>query len=141
MLSAQIALGRLIEIEAVGPTGQDPTIVDLLVRLDQAPGSRLRAIELSRQLLMSPSHISRTLDRAVADGLVERHADPDDRRASLVALTTKGREVVKDLAPRLEAIVDRVIHQTLSADEADSLVEFLERIESAACQPCEEDGP
>ena len=64
MLSAQIALGRLIDNEAVAPTGEDPTTVDLLTRLDQAPGSRLRAVELSRQLLLSPSHISRTIDKA-----------------------------------------------------------------------------
>ena len=89
--SAQTALARLIETEAVEPTGHDPTTLDLLVRLDQAPGNRLRAIELSRQLLMSPSHISRTIDRAEAAGLVERGADPDDRRASQVVLTTRAR--------------------------------------------------
>lgn len=139
MLSAQTAVGRLIENEAIEPIGQDPTVVDLLIRLDQAPQNRLRAIELSRQLLKSPSHISRTIDRAEAAGLVERGPDPDDRRASQVGLTIAGREVVEDFAPRLEAIVGRVIHQTLSADETDSLVELLGRIESAACEPCPDD--
>ena len=136
LLSAQIALARLIDTEAVEPTGQDPTTLDLLTRLDQAPGNRLRAIELSRQLLMSPSHISRTVDRAEASGLVERRADPDDRRASQVILTTGGREVLVRFAPRLQTVIDRVIAQTLSGAEVDLLVEFLGRIQQAACEPC-----
>ncbi len=139
MLSAQTAVARLIDIEAVAPTGHDPTILDLLTRLDQAPDGRLRAVELSRQLLKSPSHISRTIDRAAAAGLVERSPDPEDRRASQVCLTPPGRDVVADFAPRLTAIVDRVIHQTLTADEVDLLVSLLGRVEDAACQPCPEE--
>ncbi|MEM7326845.1 MAG: MarR family winged helix-turn-helix transcriptional regulator [Actinomycetota bacterium] len=135
LLSAQTALGRLIDTDAVEPTGQDPTTVDLLVRLDQAPGHRLRAVELSRQLLMSPSHISRTIDRAEAAGLVERATDPDDRRASLVVLTAEGRRTLEDFAPRLEALIDRVIGETLTRAEADSLIELLGRIERASASP------
>ncbi len=141
LLSAQTALARLIDNEAVAPIGQDPTIVDLLVRLDQATHNRLRAIELSRQLLLSPSHISRTIDRAEEAELVERGPDPDDRRASQVTLTPAGRKVVEGFAPRFEAIIDRVIGQTLSDSEVDTLVDLLGRIEAAACQPCPEDMP
>lgn len=134
LLSAQTALGRLIESQAVTATGHDATIVDLLVRLDQAPHNRLRAIELSRQLLLSPSHISRTIDRAETAGLVARSADPSDRRASQVELTDPGRAVITEFAPRLEAIIDRVITQQLTTEEADSLVELLGRIEAASSQ-------
>lgn len=134
LLAAQTALGRLIDLEAVEPIGQDPTTVDLLTRLDQAPGNRLRAVELSRQLLKSPSHISRTLDRAEALGLVERGPDPDDRRASQISMTSAGRSVVRDFSPRLKAIIDRVVNDTLSVSEIDTLVQLLERLEDAACQ-------
>jgi len=139
ILAAQTALGRLIDAEAVEPTGQDPTTLDLLTRLDQAPVNRLRAVELSRQLLMSPSHISRTIDRAESAGLVERGEDPDDRRASQVLLTSAGREILKSFAPRLETVIDRVIHETLSKADTDTLVELLGRIERAALQPSDED--
>lgn len=132
LLSAQIALSRVITCDAVAVTGQDPTIIDLLVRLDQAPDNRLRAVELSRKLLMSPSHISRMIDRAEGAGLVERRADPDDRRATQVALTDHGREVVSEFAPHLEAVIERVVHQTLSRAEAGTLMELLGRIEQAA---------
>ena len=132
MLSAQIALGRLIDRSAVAPTGYDPTLIDLLVRLDQAPGNRLRGVDLSRQLLLSPSHVSRMIDRAEAADLVRRSADPDDRRASRVTLTQRGRAVLADFAPRLEAVIEQVIHRNLLPAEAETLVELLGRIERAA---------
>ncbi len=132
MLSAQIALGRLIEKSAVAPTGYDPTLIDLLVRLDQASGNRLRGVDLSRQLLLSPSHVSRMIDRAEAAGLVRRNADPNDRRASLVTLTHRGRAVLVDFAPRLEAVIERVIHRNLLPAETETLVELLGRIARAA---------
>jgi DNA-binding MarR family transcriptional regulator len=141
LLSAQTALARLIDTQAVGPTGHDPTTVDLLTRLDQAPGNRLRAIELSRQLAMSPSHISRTIDRAEASGLVERGADPDDRRASQVTLTNPGRRVLEDFAPRLQSIINRVVIQEFSDSEIDTLVALLGRIEQAAREPCADQDP
>lgn len=134
LLSAQIALGRLIDDVAVSPTGHDPTVVDLLVRLDQAPNRRLRAVELSRQLMKSPSHVSRMLDRAESDGLVEREPDQNDRRASQVVLTEQGHNVLVDFAPRLEAIIHRVIDQTLEPAEIDSLVAALGKIEVAASE-------
>ena len=134
MLSAQIALGRLIERRAVPPTGYDPTLIDLLVRLDQAPGNRLRGVDLSRQLLLSPSHVSRMIDRAEAAGLVQRNPDPNDRRASQVVLTQHGHAVLVDFAPRLEAVIEQVIRQNLDAAEAATLVELLGRIERAAIE-------
>lgn len=140
-MAAQIALGALIRSEAVSPTGLDPTMLDLLVRLDQAPENRLRAVELSRQLMMSPSHISRTIDRAEALGLVARESDPDDRRATRLNMTATGRTAVEQFAPYLEAVINRVIYATLTPQEIDNLVELLGRIEDAACQPCPEEAP
>ena len=132
LLSAQIALSRVIGCDAVDRTGQDPTIIDLLVRLDQAPNNRLRAVELSRQLLLSPSHISRMIDRAEHAGLIERNADPSDRRATQILLTSQGRDILTEFAPHLEAVIERVIDHTLTPPETETLVELLGRIEQAA---------
>ena len=137
LLAAETALGRRIQDDAVAATGHDPTVVDLLTRLDQAPENRLRAVELSRQLLMSPSHISRVIDRAEAAGLVERCADPLDRRASQVAITAAGHAVIEDFAPRLRAVIDAVIHASLSPAEVDTLVDLLGRIETTAAGTAE----
>lgn len=138
LLAAHIALSRLIDDEAVAPTGADPTALDLLTRLDQTPGNQMRAVELSRQLLLSPSHVSRTIDKVEAAGLVVRSHDPTDRRASQVGLTDAGRLVLEDFSPRLEGIIDRVITRVLTEDENQTLIELLRKVEKAACSPRDE---
>lgn len=132
LLSAWSALAAAIDHHAVTGTGQDPTTVDLLLRLELSSERRLRAVELCRALQLSPSHVSRTLDRAEAAGLVARRPDPGDRRASLVAITETGRAVVEHFGPRLSALLNRVIFDSLSPDEIEALVTYLGRIEVAA---------
>lgn len=132
LLGAQLALGSAIERCAMDGLDHDPTTVDLLLRLYLEPENRLRAVDLCQQLVKSPSHISRILDRAEQAGLVSRSPDPGDRRASLVTLTDDGRAVVERFGPRLTAVLDHTIHRTLDPEEIDTLVELLERIEVAA---------
>ena len=132
VLATHIALGKIIEAEAVAPTGYDPVILDLLTRLDLAEGNSLRASEICQQLMLSPSHISRMLDRAEATQLVKRMPDPDDRRAARVVLTDKGRKVVEKFAPLLEGLIERVVFEALSKDEIEKLVDYLERLEASA---------
>lgn len=132
LLAAQIALGAAIERRAVAATGRDATTLDLLVRLGLAPERQLRAIDLCDQLKLSPSHVSRMLDRAEDAGLVTREPDPGDRRAKIVVLTPRGRAVASDFAPRLHTVLQHTIHDVLDAREIDRLVELLTRIEQAA---------
>lgn len=49
--------------------------------------------ELARRLDRDPSTITRFVDRAVADGLLERRAGTADRRQRMVVPTPRGREV------------------------------------------------
>lgn len=49
---------------------------------------------LARTLMLSPAGMTNRVDRLVARDLVERRADPDDRRSLLVVLTATGRELV-----------------------------------------------
>lgn len=138
ILAANIAIGAVLDADAVADAGHDPTILDLLVRIDLAPGQALRAVELCRQLRLSPSHISRSIDKAAASGLVERRPDPADRRAKVVSLLPVGREVVAGFAPKLEAVLRDVIFETLSSGEVDTLVELLGRVEAAAVRRLED---
>jgi len=131
LLGAQLAVARAIEARAVARTGHDPTTLDLLVRLDIAQEGSLRAVELCRQLMLSPSHVSRRLDRAEQAGLVNRVPDPEDRRAQRVSLSAEGRRVVTEFAPRLGEVVNEVTGG-LEAREIDLLVDLLGRIEGAA---------
>ena len=56
-------------------------------------GGRLGLSDLASALLLSPSGLSRLLDRMEASGLVRREPDPHDARASVAVITTSGATV------------------------------------------------
>ena len=68
-------------------------------------------------------------------GLVERTPDPTDRRANKVIMTDAGREVVARVAPHIAGTLDRIIHDTLTPGEIDTLIKLLGRIEHEARSP------
>jgi DNA-binding MarR family transcriptional regulator len=70
---------------------------DLLANLEREDGQTLAA--LSRRMLVTAGNLTGLVDRAERDGVVERRADPSDRRLSRVYLTNKGRELITQLLP------------------------------------------
>jgi DNA-binding MarR family transcriptional regulator len=56
----------------------------------------LRAATLSDALRSDPSTVSRQVAALVKDGLLERRSDPEDGRASLLALTPKAEVVLAE---------------------------------------------
>jgi DNA-binding MarR family transcriptional regulator len=63
---------------------------DVLLRLVGAPERALRMTDLAEKVLLSPSGLTRLVDRLVAKGLVQRRVDPDDGRVALARLTEEG---------------------------------------------------
>jgi DNA-binding MarR family transcriptional regulator len=133
LLRAESDLANAINTHAVATTDYDATTLDLLVRLSQSSAKRMRGVELCGQLHKSPSHVSRLVDRAEAKGLVERVPDPDDRRAHLITLTAEGDAEVAEFLPHLNDVLQKVIFDTLSKDEIQTLIGLLSRISAAAC--------
>jgi DNA-binding MarR family transcriptional regulator len=71
---------------------------DVLLRLARAPDRALRMSDLSERVLLSPSGLTRLVDRLVAMGLVKRGADPADGRVALASLTDEGMRLLKRAA-------------------------------------------
>ncbi|MGI9612452.1 MAG: MarR family winged helix-turn-helix transcriptional regulator [Acidimicrobiales bacterium] len=132
ILGAHIALTAALGTEGVAGTEHDQQTIDLLLRLRTSRDDGARAVELSQQLMISPSHMSRVIDKVEACGLVERTPDPADRRANRIVITPNGREVLAAVAPHIAATLDRAIHDTLSPEELTTLIGLLGRIEHAA---------
>lgn len=71
----------------------------------------------------------------VADGLIERRPDPDDRRSWLLSLSGKGRTRVRRDRDARAARIGQLVEATLSATEQQRLrasIELLNRISAAA---------
>jgi DNA-binding MarR family transcriptional regulator len=70
---------------------------DVLLRLARAPDG-LRMSDLAERVMLSPSGLTRMVDRLVADGLVERDRFDGDARVMLVRLTDQGRRALRQAA-------------------------------------------
>jgi MarR family transcriptional regulator for hemolysin len=68
----------------------------VLVRLDRTEG--LKQSELAEILDLQPISLTRLLDRLADNGLNERRADPNDRRATRLYLRPTARPLLKELA-------------------------------------------
>ena len=88
------ALRKAFDRRAVG-MGVTRAQWKLLFRLERNPG--LRQIELADMLDIEPITLSRIVDRLEEAGLVERVADPADRRAWRLHVTRKAQPLIEKL--------------------------------------------
>jgi len=72
---------------------------EVLLWLAEASEHSLRMGELADRLLLSRSGLTRLVDRLAAQGLVERHSCPSDRRGTFARLTETGLERFEEARP------------------------------------------
>jgi DNA-binding MarR family transcriptional regulator len=88
----------------------------------------VRQVSLAEPVLGDPPNVTRLVDSLVARGLVERAADPNDRRGWLVSLTRHGSAVASSIQA---AAVDERSRVFAGFDdrELDALATALDRID------------
>ena len=101
---------------------------DVLVQLAHAPDRRLRMSELADSVLLSPSGLTRLVDRLCRDGLVERVPCDDDARGSFAVLTGRGLARFSDARGTHLAGVRRLFLDHLSPGEQRNLARTWGRI-------------
>ena len=114
---------------------------DVLCALDDADERGLRPRDLGYAVALTPSGLTRLLDRITAAGLVERAVCDSDRRGFTVTLTPSGRETLELMRPVYLREVEAGFADLLSEDEARQLSEVLERVSTRACEAAGEAAP
>lgn len=132
LLRAYIAVDAAITRRAAQPAGLEPSVADLVIRLSTSDGNSLRGVDIGRQLMANPTKVSRLVDRAETQGLVERLPDPTDRRAQKVTLTKTGRNVAADFAPLLTKALQEMLHEPFSKNELNELIRLLDKLTKSA---------
>jgi DNA-binding MarR family transcriptional regulator len=103
---------------------------DLMAQLERAPDG-LKMIELSRRMMVTGGNVTGITDQLAREGLVDRVAVEDDRRAYRVRLTPKGRKLFHDMAQQHEQwIVDAFA--ALSERELATLHRLLGKVKQHA---------
>jgi MarR family transcriptional regulator for hemolysin len=79
----------------------------VLARLDRFEG--LKQSELAEMLDLQPISLTRLLDRLSESGLIERRADPNDRRAKRLFLTPAARPLLERLGELGEDLIGEAV--------------------------------
>lgn len=101
---------------------------DVLLRLARAPGRALRMGDLAARVLLSPSGITRLVERLVPRGLLYRDPDPVDRRAALATLTDEGLRLIRAASRTHVRGIREHFSGQLSGPELRAVASALERI-------------
>ncbi|GLZ40335.1 MarR family transcriptional regulator [Actinokineospora sp. NBRC 105648] len=104
--------------------GIDRSSIVLLKNLVALGPSRSSA--LAEAIHSDPSTVSRQVATLVKDGLVERRADPEDGRASLLAVTEAGTALLTEQRARMALSLARMVSHWDPAD-LDTFVVLFER--------------
>jgi MarR family 2-MHQ and catechol resistance regulon transcriptional repressor len=105
---------------------EDITVPQFMI-LNYATPEGVPLSEISVRMLCDNSNLTGIVDRLISKGYVERRPDPQDRRVSLICLTTAGAEKLRRIKPRHHARVSRRM-RTLSHDQVYELRNLLQQL-------------
>jgi DNA-binding MarR family transcriptional regulator len=101
---------------------------EVLIRLARSPGGRLRMTDLASQTALTPSGLTRAVDRLADAGLVTREACPNDRRGSFAALTPVGRTKMDEALGCHRRQVATLLDGVFERHEHAELIDLLRRL-------------
>jgi DNA-binding MarR family transcriptional regulator len=139
LISAHAVLVRELSAALVARHGLTVNDYGTLLLLSRAGEEGMRRIDLANALNLSPSGITRLLDRLEDQGLVGKGECKSDARVSYAVLTEAGLEKLREAAPGHIEDIERRLGSVLSREEMKTLAELLSRLGDADGGTCAPD--
>lgn len=127
-LAAAHLLDHEIERQLKADGGLSHPEFEVLVRLAQAEGRRLRMSDLAREVMVSKKWLTYQVTRLEREGLVQRADCDSDRRSVWAELTDKGADVLARVRPGHRRVVRESLIDVLTPEELDLLGGALNRV-------------
>lgn len=129
----------LVGIAAASMAGLDdvvtvPQFRALVMVYSRGP---LNLAAVAAGLNVNPSNASRTCDRLIKAGLLDRRESALDRRHVALSLTPAGRRLVEKVTRQRRTAIQRIL-RTMSMAERDALTEALGAFADAAGEPADD---
>ena len=86
----------------------------------------LKICEIIEKILTTSGNITVVIKNLEKDGLVKRYSDPEDKRATVIALTDKGREVIENILPEHIMNISKIFN-ILTDEEKLTLKKILKK--------------
>ncbi|HTY73460.1 MAG TPA: MarR family transcriptional regulator [Actinomycetes bacterium] len=110
-------------------TGLTMSRYDVLMQLDIC-GGRLGLSELAAAVVLTPSGLSKLLDRMEAAGLLTREPDPQDARSAFARITPRGRALVRKARHSHHALLQQAFGDALDDRDLADLSRVMRRIDA-----------
>ncbi len=83
-----------------------------------APGEKLRRVDLAQKLALTPSGVTRLLGPLERRGIVTREESGHDARATFAVLTKAGRALMKDATATMNGVAEATLKSLDKQDRA-----------------------
>jgi DNA-binding MarR family transcriptional regulator len=132
LLRAYALTTRLLSAELQEAHGLTINDFEALLVLSNAEGGRLKRVELARNLLLTPSGITRLLRGLEDAGLVERASCATDLRVTYAQITDAGRDKLEAASVAHIASICALLEEHFARDELDAIAEILGKLPGVA---------
>jgi DNA-binding MarR family transcriptional regulator len=136
LLQTHAALARELGADLRAAHGLALTEFEILLRLANQPCEGMRMAALADTVLLSPSGLSRAVERLETRGLVQRIPCTEDRRGAYAALTESGRELVRTAGVTHATGIRRRFLDRLTSQETRLLTAIWDRLLADSQQTC-----
>jgi DNA-binding MarR family transcriptional regulator len=124
-IHAHTRVVRKLEAELEAEQGLTLPAYEVLAHLSEAPEGRLRMSELASYAVLTPSGLTRLVDKLARDGLVERARCMSDARVVYAVLTADGRERLEAAYPiHLRGVREHLVDR-LGPDQLEAIATAL----------------
>lgn len=128
LLRAYASATRLLSADLVSEHGLTINDYEALLRLVRAEGGRLRRVDLSQELVLTASGVTRLLDGLERAGYVEKGLCPGDARVTYAVITESGREKFEAASCSHVKAINELFEGRLSLAELETLADLLGRL-------------
>jgi len=135
-LRSHAALTRQMDADLIASHGLTLSDYDVLLHLAQAPGRRLRRVDLAQRVVLTQSGITRLLAGLEQSGQVERASCETDGRVVYAQLTAAGLAKLRAAAATHLAGIRELFADRFSVEELETLAELLGRLPDTAAPRC-----
>jgi len=140
LLRAYASTTRLLSAELQKEHGLTLNDYEALLVLSRAEDGRLKRVELARNLMLTPSGITRLLQGLEDAGLVERASCATDLRITYAQLTDAGRDKLQTASCGHVASIRSLLEEHLADHEINTVAEILGKLPGVAdgddsCKP------
>ena len=125
---AHTCLVKRLDAQLEAEHGLALTSYEVLTRLSDAEGGKLRMHDIAASVMLSRSGLTRLVDRLERDGLVDRCSCENDARGAYAVITDAGRERLAEARATHRAGIRALFAAHYSEAELEQLGPLLERL-------------